>query len=78
MLSITSGFDVCKTSLLSNHPKRPALRFVRGAHHRRCAREGLTWFIMPYGEAAWQAHFRALGPKVWQPFHLSFTNEVLT
>src|SRR6185503_9772283 len=25
-----------------------ANRFVRGAHHRRCAREGLTEPIMPY------------------------------
>ena len=23
-------------------------RFVRGAHHRRCAREGLTGFMMPH------------------------------
>ena len=31
-----------KTSLLSNYPNASANRFVRGAHHRRCAREGLT------------------------------------
>jgi len=31
-----------KTSLLSNHPNAGANHFVRGAHHRRCAREGLT------------------------------------
>jgi hypothetical protein len=30
-------------SLLSNYPKTPArIVFLRGAHHRRCAREGLT------------------------------------
>ena len=40
---------MCETSLLSNHPKRPALIvFVRGAHHRRCAREGLIGLMMPY------------------------------
>ena len=32
----------CETSLLSNYPNASADRFVRGAHHRRCAREGLT------------------------------------
>ena len=53
MLSTRSGFDVCDKSLLSNHPKRPALIvFVRGAHHRRCAREGLTCFMMPYVEVS--------------------------
>jgi len=29
---------------------------MRGAHHRRCAREGLTAAIMPYGQGQWQAH----------------------
>jgi hypothetical protein len=32
----------CETSLLSNYPNASANHFVRGAHHRRCAREGLT------------------------------------
>jgi len=49
---------VSKTSLLSNHPKRPALMFVRGAHHRRCAREGLTLAMMPYEQEGLQAHLR--------------------
>jgi hypothetical protein len=31
-------------------------RFVRGAHHRRCAREGLTWLMMPYAQCKLQAH----------------------
>ncbi len=30
--------------------------FVRGAHHRRCAREGLTGFMMPYAQGKLQAH----------------------
>jgi hypothetical protein len=29
-------------SLLSNYPNANANFFLRGAHHRRCAREGLT------------------------------------
>jgi hypothetical protein len=34
--------------LLSNDPNAGANSFVRGAHHRRCAREGLTCIMMPY------------------------------
>jgi len=30
-------------------------RFVRWAHHRRCAREGLTAAMMPYGCGLLQA-----------------------
>jgi hypothetical protein len=56
MLLTRSGFDVCDTSLLSNHPKRPSADcFVRGAHHRRCAREGLTELMMPYLQGKLQA-----------------------
>jgi len=36
-----SGFDVCETSLLSNHPNVRRWSFCARAHHRRCAREGL-------------------------------------
>ena len=32
-------------------------RFVRGAHHRRCAREGLTGFMMPYVRGKLQAQW---------------------
>jgi urease beta subunit len=34
-----------------------AYHFVRGAHHRRCAREGLTGFMMPYAQGKLQAHW---------------------
>jgi hypothetical protein len=30
--------------------------FVRGAHHRRCAREGLTGFMMPHAQGKLQAN----------------------
>ena len=36
-----------KQNLLSTIQTSGANRFVRGAHHRRCAREGLTWPMMP-------------------------------
>src|SRR5690349_16258844 len=42
-----SGFDVCNKPALEL-PNASADRFVRGAHHRRCAREGLTAAMMPY------------------------------
>ena len=45
----------CETSQLSNFQNAGADRFVRGAHHRRCAREGLTAPMMPYGYALLQA-----------------------
>jgi hypothetical protein len=38
----------CETSPLSNFQNASADRLVRGAHHRRCAREGLTAAMMPY------------------------------
>ena len=52
---------MCETNLLSNHPKRPALIvFVRGAHHRRCAREGLTGRMMPHVQGKLQAHWASI------------------
>ena len=41
MLLQKSGFGVLKQAC-SRTIQTPALIFVRGAHHRRCAREGLT------------------------------------
>jgi len=45
----------CETSLLSNFPNASANRFMRGAHHRRCAREGLTGSMMPHRSGYMQA-----------------------
>jgi hypothetical protein len=38
-------------------------RFVRGAHHRRCAREGLTGFMMPYVQGKLQVSIDYLLPS---------------
>ena len=48
--------------------------FMRGAHHRRCAREGLTGAMMPYGYALLQARERFVrtmaATRVWCPHGL--------
>ena len=38
----------CENKPALELPNASAYRFVRGAHHRRCAREGLTGAMMPY------------------------------
>jgi hypothetical protein len=38
-------------------------RFVRGAHHRRCAREGLTEPMMPYVGSKLQTHGTNATPR---------------
>src|SRR5260370_14975750 len=54
--------------LLSNDPNAGANSFVRGAHHRRCAREGLTCIIMPYFRAGCKlAGLRFGGSTVRKP-----------
>ena len=42
MLLIKRAASECETKPTLELSKRPALTIVRRAHHRRCAREGLT------------------------------------
>jgi len=39
---------MCETACSRTIQTSGADHLVRGAHHRRCAREGLTGFMMPY------------------------------
>jgi putative transcriptional regulator len=65
---IRRAASLCETSPLSNHPNAGAYRFLRGAHHRRCAREGLTEPMMPHVQYKLQAcELRYLSDKEYIP-----------
>ena len=51
------------TSLLSKIQTSGADRFVRGAHHRRCAREGLTVTMMPEWANGCKPHRRLVASE---------------
>src|SRR6185295_20126841 len=42
----------CENKPALELPNASADQFMRGAHHRRCAREGLTAAIMPHGRVS--------------------------
>ena len=55
-----------KISLLSYYPKRRRKIFMRGAHHRRCAREGLSvrhYALLRGIQQGW-VDFREWSPRV--------------
>jgi len=55
MLSLKSGFvNVLKQACSRTIQTSGADHFLRGAHHRRCAREGLTGLMMPYKQGPLQ------------------------
>ena len=55
MLLIKRAASECEIRPTLELSERPALLLVRRAHHRRCAREGLTEPMMPYKVARMQA-----------------------